>query len=395
MISFISADKVYRGDGEALDHHAVGYDESGEIIEVLPIQQVQHRINKHYNGAIIPGLVNAHCHLELSHLLSVAPSGTGLVDFLIAVVQNRAVDPEQIKSRIAEEDLNMWECGIQAVGDISNTTDTVETKKKSNIHYHTFVEMFDLFDPSYTDIAYSQYALVYETYRKNNLSCAAVPHAPYSVSAAMYEHINTLNKAHPATLSIHNQETPSENEFTENGTGDLLKLYQALGITTDHISPSGNRSIQHATEQLLIPKNILYVHNTMSRSDDFKYVDSSVGQNAFWVTCPRANLYIENRLPDYKRWMQNNAQICIGTDSLTSNWSLSVWQEMRVIHKLQSHLTPSTLLQWATMNGAKALQMENELGSITPGKRPGLLYVPTDDSGEIDLKKDVEPERII
>ena len=97
--------------------------------------------------------------------------------------------------------------------------------------------------------------------------------------------------------------------------------------------------------------------------------------NCYWATCPNANLYIENRLPDYKIFCDSNAKVTIGTDSLTSNWQLSVWEEIQTIRKYQSYLPLETLLTWATINGAEALGFEERLGSITIGKQPGLVHI--------------------
>jgi cytosine/adenosine deaminase-related metal-dependent hydrolase len=94
--------------------------------------------------------------------------------------------------------------------------------------------------------------------------------------------------------------------------------------------------------------------------------------NIYWATCPNANLYIENRLPNYRHFLDTGAKVCIGTDSLTSNWQLSVLEEMKTIARFQSYVNFETLLRWATLNGAEALGFEQELGSIEVGKTPGL-----------------------
>jgi cytosine/adenosine deaminase-related metal-dependent hydrolase len=98
-------------------------------------------------------------------------------------------------------------------------------------------------------------------------------------------------------------------------------------------------------------------------------------EQVFWATCPNANLYIENRLPEYRRFTEARAQVCIGTDSLTSNWQLNILEEMKTILRYQSYLDFETVLQWATINGAKALGFDNELGSIEAGKTPGLVWI--------------------
>jgi cytosine/adenosine deaminase-related metal-dependent hydrolase len=94
--------------------------------------------------------------------------------------------------------------------------------------------------------------------------------------------------------------------------------------------------------------------------------------HCYWVTCPNANLYIENMLPNYRNFLDTNARVCIGTDSLTSNWQLSVLEEMKTISKFQSYVPFETILRWATLNGAEALGFDDEFGSFETGKKPGI-----------------------
>ena len=101
----------------------------------------------------------------------------------------------------------------------------------------------------------------------------------------------------------------------------------------------------------------------------------------FWATCPNANLYIENKLPNYQHFLETQATVCVGTDSLTSNWQLSILDEIKTILKLQSYLTFDTVLEWATINGAKALGFDHELGSIEIGKTPGLVLLEHNENG--------------
>ena len=93
----------------------------------------------------------------------------------------------------------------------------------------------------------------------------------------------------------------------------------------------------------------------------------------YWATCPNANLYIENRLPDYQAFLDTDARVTIGTDSLTSNWQLSVLEEMKTIARYQSYVPFETLLRWATLNGAQSLGFDDTLGSFEVGKKPGVL----------------------
>jgi len=113
--------------------------------------------------------------------------------------------------------------------------------------------------------------------------------------------------------------------------------------------------------------------------------DISIAQDrlpkCYWVTCPNANLYIENKLPDYQSFVDNGARVCIGTDSLSSNWQLSIFEEMKVIKKYQSRIDDLEIIKWATYNGAEALGYD-DLGSLKMGVSPGINLI------DVDVKED-------
>jgi cytosine/adenosine deaminase-related metal-dependent hydrolase len=116
------------------------------------------------------------------------------------------------------------------------------------------------------------------------------------------------------------------------------------------------------------------VHNTLTTRQDIEAAQAW-SDYVYWATCPNANLYIENRLPDYAAFLSSGARVTIGTDSLTSNWQLSILEEMKTIARYQSYVPFETLLRWATLNGAEALGFSDTLGSLEPGKTPGLLLI--------------------
>src|SRR4030095_17055887 len=138
----------------------------------------------------------------------------------------------------------------------------------------------------------------------------------------------------------------------------------------------------------------LFIHNTLTSSEDIKAAQAW-NKNVFWATCPNANLYIENRLPTYSSFLETNANVTIGTDSLSANWQLSILEEMKTISKYQSYIPFDTLLKWATLNGALALGMEDELGSIEIGKRPGILNLIFNPESDRLSDPTVEVNRII
>ena len=389
----ISANKIYPVSSSPIENGVIIVDDNGKIIAIDTLENYDKTTIEFFEGVIVPGFINAHCHLELSHLNGVAQTGTGLIDFISQVIKNRNHSQEIIQEAIAREEKNMIDSGIVAVGDISNTTDSFAQKRKENLHYYTFVEYFDLFQENNTENILQQYDAVYNALTetaKNKKS--KVPHAPYSVSRKLFEMLKQDQQAE--TISIHNQETLPENELFLSKTGDFISFYNRIGCDSRDIPKLEKPSIYYALEYLQKENRNLFVHNTLTTKEDIENAHLQLSkEKVFWATCPNANLYIENCLPNYKNFIETNAQVCIGTDSLTSNWQLNVLEEMKTILKYQSYVDFETVLTWATVNGAKALGFADSLGTIEIGKTPGLVLIKNMENGT--LTNDSKSKKIV
>lgn len=373
----VSADAIITGDGQILKDHVIIL-KSGEIIDLLPSKSVGTSDIENYSGLLVPGFINAHCHLELSHMKGVIPSGTGLISFIKGVISQRDFDHDVILDAIRDADQQMQAEGIVAVGDISNTAHTLDIKKSSPISYYNFIECFDLLQDEQAEAQFAEYLKVYRQFIDAGLtSSSLVPHAPYSVSKKLFSLLKTEHLAGQQTISIHNQETPGENQLFIDKTGDLLDFYAFVGIDLSDFTPNGLPSIQYALPQMEPSQRTLLVHNTECTSNDIEFA-KSWGHNLYFCSCPNANLYIENQLPDYGLFRSANTKICLGTDSLSSNWRLSILDEMKIISKYNSSIPLAEIIQWATRNGAEALGMSDRIGSIAKGKTPGLNLIQAD-----------------
>jgi aminodeoxyfutalosine deaminase len=368
----ISADLIYTIDTAPLQNAVLIIDNEGKILAIENRKDHDAASVEHHQGIITPGFINTHCHLELSHMKGLVETGTTLIPFITNVVQRRGADAEIIQDAIARADQDMYDAGIVAVGDISNVIDTFATKAKSKLRYYTFVEMFDFLQEDNAQATYDQYKSVYDALENNDKDArSAVPHAPYSVSKNLFQHINALNGATPQTISIHNQETKPEMDLFLHGNGDFVSFYSKFGISLDTFEPSGKASIDYALQNMEAQHRSLFVHNTLTSLEDIQAAQAW-SPNTYWATCANANLYIENRMPNYQHFLDAKARVTIGTDSLTSNWQLSVLEEMKTILRFQSYLDFDTVIRWATLNGAEALGFDAQLGSISLGKTPGL-----------------------
>ncbi len=392
-ITKFTAPLVFTPNFEDNDQKVVILDKEGVVVAIEKYSDHDPASLKHLPFAILPGFINTHCHLELSHMKGLVDTGTTLLPFIGSVVLYRDFPLETILSAIAKADSEMFDAGIVAVGDISNKTDTITTKRQSKIRYYTFVEMFDLMNETMTSAAIEQYLDVYEKQDDNSKDQKSlVPHAPYSVTKALFAFMKKQNMPHK-TVCIHNEETIAENELFKSKTGGFVEFYKNFGNDLEAFTATGKSSIHYAIENMDETQRTIFVHNTLTDALDIDAANAW-NKNIYWATCPNANLYIENRLPDYRLFMDKNQNMTIGTDSLTSNWQLSVWEEMKTIHKYCSYVPIETIVGWATINGAKALGFDSQLGSIEVGKKPGLVSVPL---GKINGKLaflDGKPQRI-
>ena len=386
---YITADWVYPVSSSRVKHGVVVLD-GDKVLAVEQRQNVPADQLEYFKGILIPGFINTHCHLELSHLKGKVETGTGLIPFIEQVVKLRETSQDVIDQAIAEADDYMWKQGIQAVGDISNKTDTFEVKRKSKIAYYTFVEMFDFMQGDKMKDLISGNL---HTFEQAPIPKAVVPHAPYSVSQELFEKIKSLNKE-LVTVSIHNQETPAEEELFKTGTGDFFPFVRKFGFNFDAFKKTGQSSIHFVLQHLDPNQRTLFVHNTLTSKADIGAAQSW-SEKVYWATCPNANLYIENKLPNYQYFIDDASRMTIGTDSLTSNWQLSVLEEMKTIARYQSYVPFETLLRWATINGAEALGMEKELGSIEAGKTPGILLLTIDPEKDILSDPSIQVIRIV
>ncbi|POY39264.1 amidohydrolase [Solitalea longa] len=357
----ISADWVYTLSGAPLKNGVIVINDKNEVVDVLPGNEPSLDV-EFFSGIICPGFINAHCHLELSHLRNKLPQRTGLVGFIQNVQQFREAKEEEILKAIEAAEDEMIQNGIVGVGDISNSSYTFDQKRKQRVNYHTFIEVFG-FNPANAESIYNR---AEELLAQAPQIASITPHAPYSVSEKLFELIDNTQ-----LLSIHNQESKEENAFYINKTGDFLKLYQGFNLDISFFNPSGNNSLTTYFNWMGNGRKLL-VHNTFTAEDDVDYVEA-MGEN-FWCLCPNANLYIENGLPDISMFVKKELKLVLGTDSLASNTQLSILEEMKTISRHFSSIDLELMLIWTCKNGAELFGWD-QLGTIEKGKIPGLNLI--------------------
>jgi len=390
----ISADYIFPISSEPIKNGIVTIDDDGVILHVAKENQHNKSEIEFYNGIICPGFINTHCHLELSHLRDQVAEHTGMTGFITDFISKRtAFSIEEIHQAISGAEVEMIKNGIVAVGDISNNSNTFKQKGKGNLLYHTFIEIFNL-DSNKADEVFKNAINLKDQLQHLStfnfqLSNSIVPHAPYTMSEKLLKMIDEYAAKNKSAISIHNQESEGESELFISKSGIMFDSFMKMGLNPDLIRQTGVNSLRSTLPFLKNAAKILLVHNTFISKEDIEWAESQISKaQIYFCTCPNANLYIENKLPNYNYFIEKNARVTIGTDSLASNRSLSVLDELKTITKYYPEISLETLLLWATKNGADFFAFK-QLGTIEKGKKPGLNLLKNIDGLKISEKTEV------
>jgi len=367
------ADYVFPVHADPIKNGVVTIDDYGRIISVSDIPPPDAKANEveHLKGIICPGFVNTHCHLELSHLKDKLPQGKGLINFIKDIQAVRNADNATILKAAEKADKEMYDNGIVAVGDISNSNVSIPVKGKSKIYYHTFVEAFS-FIPGKAQETFDKALSLLSEFKQ--LSSSVTPHAPYSVSKDLFKLIKKYTDTHTNLLSIHNQESEDENKFYRYRLGGFLDLYEHFGIDISYFKSQARNSLQSILPLLSNKQDILFVHNTCTNLKDIYFI-KRFDRKVHFCFCPGANQYIENKLPKIDLFVDQGFNLTLGTDSLASNNKLCILNEMRLIQEKFPAISTAKLIEWGTANGARYLGIDDEKGTLEVGKTPGLNLI--------------------
>ena len=356
----------------------VDVDSDGTIIAIERCDNIDREAHvEFFPGILIPGMVNAHCHLELSYLRGAIAEGGGYATFAseIGRVRGNSSCEERLHAAMVA-DAMMWEQGIEAVADIANDDLVMDIKGRSRIQYKTMFEFFGLNNHNTTTL---------ESLAEQYSNASVTPHSTYSVQEQEFNH---LCQKYSTLLSLHFLESENEVQLYQH-RGSLAEWYNRMGWECEflhHTTPA-----QRVAACVPANSRLLLVHATCATREDIATVERTLQGGATWVLCPESNRYISNLRPPVEMLEHMGANIAIGTDSLASARTLSMVDNMLLL----GDIPLERLLSYATINGAKALGIEATKGSIEVGKRPGLVIVEGVDYRSMRLTPDVHTYRLL
>jgi cytosine/adenosine deaminase-related metal-dependent hydrolase len=350
--------------------------------------------------AVLPALVNAHTHLELSYLHRRVPPSTSFNEWVTELMALRRGSPQPTSPPIVEAARHAIEraraAGTGLVGDVSNTLVTVPLLREAGMAAHVFHELtgFNHADPI-GRVRDARAAADAAGTDAEGVRVSLAPHAPYSVSPALFRAIRSDVDAHPHPVtSVHLGESAAEVELLRHGSGPARVLLERLGVWTTDWQVPGLSPTEYLAALGFLGPHSLVVHGVQFTADDLALLKAT---GSPLVSCPRSNGYVGAGTPPLDTFYAAGVPVAFGTDSLASVADLNMFAELAEARRIAPAVSARDLLRSATLTGAEALRYDNDYGSIETGKRATLIgvRVPSNvDDVEEYLLSGIEPEAI-
>ncbi len=375
----LCADAVFLGEGPIVSDGAVIVDPRGAIVDAgTRSDMCRLHAGLHaelHRGLLMPGLVNAHTHVELSSLRGRTPSGKGFVPWLDGMLAARNDCDEVDESiGISEGVAELLAAGTVAIGEVTNTLAAVPALRRAGLVGCVFHEVFGLDGPKTVARveALAREAEALGLLDDRSLRWAPSPHTLHTTHPLAIEAMARIARDRGAQMSLHLAEHPAERWALQSGTGPMVDwLERRTQTPREAFRWHTDGPILTAKTLGLLRADVTAVHLTDAQPHELDLVAES---GARVVLCPRSNLFIEMRLPPLLAMRRAGIEPALGTDSLASCPTLDVLAEAKVLHERFPDVPPEVLLAMVTSYGARALGF-GSMGRLVKGTRPGILLV--------------------
>ncbi len=337
---------------------------------------------------LMPGLVNAHTHLDLTSIADSIQRVPKFTDWIFQIVGKRT--PETVGPSVHEGVQQSLAGGVTTVGDIDGTGESVQVLRDTPIRKVVFVEILGFSgERAAMGVARLGTYLDSPPVSDSLLTAALSPHAPYSTSAEIYRQC----VASGLSVCTHVAETREELEFLSSGTGALVGYLKAFGISTAEWVPPQRTPVQYMGTLGILQRNSVLAHcNYLTDADVATLAESGVSV----VFCPRSHHYFYHTDHPVMRLVEKGTNVAIGTDSLASNWSLSLLDELKFLARAQPCIRPETLIDMVTCNGTKALGLA-QVGRLEKDWQADIIaiQIPNDGRPAIEQILDSSSENLL
>ena len=401
MKKLIAADWIAPMDREPIRAAAMVI-EGEKILEVGQAAQLRRKysgakVEEFPNSIILPGLINAHVHLELSHLTrEPAPTG-GLAPWLIRVIRQNTFplgEMEKVVARaVAKGVKQCLQFGVTTVGDISrNCRLTRSILSRSPLRVVSFGEIQAM--GQRRGLLEERLAIAADVNdANNNVRIGISPHAPYSIEPHGYRRCLEDAKQKKLALATHLAESSDESEFLAHHSGSLTKVWDFLGGFDQAIPKFDGGPIRFAKSLGLLDFPTLLAHVNYLTDDELKILAAG---RASIVYCPRTHAYFSHPPHRWREMLAAGINVAIGTDSVASCGDLNLADDLRLLHQIAPDFEPQKLWQLATINAAKALGLDKILGSLSPGKLADFAVFPAESPHPLKtiLEEKIDPKEL-
>ena len=375
----LQARYVVAVDREPIERGAIRVEE-GRIVEVGRSRDVSAAagcpIVDHGDAVILPGFVNGHTHLELSHFSGRRPAAGGFTQWLSAVAESSLNDVQSestVQSAVRDGLEQSTRAGVTAIGDITRFPEwTRVVLAGSVVRAVSFGEVVAI-GARRGLLEERLAAAASDDGRTERLRIGISPHAPYTLEPQGLKACGETARRKSLPLCIHLAECPAEAEFTLKGSGPLAVFLKRIGVWDEQVPVAGQEPVALVQSAgLLLPATVLAHCNYVSDEGIAAIAESG----ASVVYCPQTHAAFGHAPHRFRDMLAAGINVCIGTDSLASSPSLSVLDELRVVHRMYPAFAADMLIRMGTLHGAKALGLDGVCGSITPGKAADLCVLP-------------------
>jgi len=375
----VRAQTVVTMSGPPLEDGAVVVNGDGRIAAVGPFSELRRdwpgeKVCDLGESALLPGLINAHCHLDYTSLrnaINPQRSFTAWISRINAL--KRQMTDEDYLEAIAEgfDELRAW--GTTTVCNLEAFPELLPKLPPPPIRTWWFLELIDIRNRLPTEALLEGTLAFFEQHEGWLGGFGLNPHAPYTASPELFRLCRECADRFGMPLTTHIAESAEEEAMFRRGEGEMFALMQQLGRRMDDC---GTRSsFSNAVANGLIGPGWLLAHANELDEEDFSLIAATPGD---WhvVHCPRSHAFFQHRPFPWQRLVAAGVTISLGTDSLASNDSLSLFAELQAAQKSMPRLTSETLLRTVTTHPARALRKTGELGALLPGAHADLIALP-------------------
>ncbi|MEW6609112.1 MAG: amidohydrolase family protein [bacterium] len=346
----------------------------GTIIECAKFSKISSgdkKIVELKNACLLPGFVNAHSHLELTSLKGKIPYKGSFIQWIQDIIEaKKGWNERNYINSLKLSIKQLIESGTTTIVDITASGLSPQILLTSNLRGRTYKEITGFKFDSVSQIITDLKKYLSNLSPTNLIDFGVSPHSPYSVSPKLLTELFSLSQNNNLPLSIHLAEDKTELKFLMKGKGEIINLLKELNVWEDEWKQPGLSSVKYLDSIGILNSNIIGVHLNCINEEDLEILKK---RRVGVVHCPKSHKFFQRDDFPIQKLIDKGIIIALGTDSLASNDSLNMLEEIKELKRRYKTLSAEEILELATINGAKILGLMDKIGTLQPGKKADII----------------------